>query len=95
MDRWTLVKDILLTLTGVLLIVSQVRSKTPDTAMLVTGLALTIPSIADHAKSILGGPAGSRSATGPPSLPSSQERGGRPSEHSSETSGGEDPAPPA
>lgn len=77
MDLWALLKDIVLTGTGVALILSQMISKQPNEALLVTGLALTIPSIADHAKSVLGGPSGPRSSTGSQSSVSSPERGGR------------------
>ena len=56
MDLWSLVKDIILTGTGVALIISQMVSGRPNDALLVTGLALTVPSIAGHAKALLSGP---------------------------------------
>lgn len=60
---WALVKDILLTGTGMALILSQVFSGHPSDILLVTGLALTVPSVAGHAGTLLG------AHTGKPSLP--------------------------
>jgi len=74
---WVLAKDVALTGTGVFLILSQVFSATPSDVLLVTGLALTIPSVAGHARAILGGsPA---PPTGGPSSPSSPPPGPPPS----------------
>lgn len=53
MGAWGIVKDVLLTGTGVAVIISQMFSPHPSDALLAVALALTIPSIADHAKSIL------------------------------------------
>jgi len=66
-DRWLLLKDIFLTGTGIALILSQVFSPHPSDVLLVTGLALTVPSVAAHAGSLLGGHTGGHSS--PPSLP--------------------------
>ena len=81
MDLWSLVKDIVLTGTGVALIISQMFASVPSDALLVTGLALTTPSIAGHVKAILSGPGsstgeGSTSSEGQQSSPSP---GGQPS----------------
>lgn len=65
---WTGVKDVLLTGTGMVLILSQVWSHTPSDLLLVTGLALTAPSVAAHARALLGTPGGGGSS--PPSPPS-------------------------
>lgn len=67
MDRWLLLKDILLTGTGMALVLSQLFSSSPKDLLLVAGLALTTPSIASHAKAILGGHTGGHSS--PPSPP--------------------------
>lgn len=68
---WTAIKDILLTGTGMVLILSQVWSATPSDVLLVTGLALTAPSVAAHAGSLLAGhPGGHSSPPSPPSGPS-------------------------
>ncbi len=79
MNLWSLVKDIILTGTGVALIVSQMLSATPSDALLVTGLALTVPSIAGHAKALLSGPsvseAGEQSPTTSPEQRSSRSSG--------------------
>lgn len=63
---WQAVKDILLTGTGMTLILSQVFSSAPSDVLLVTGLALTVPSVAGHTKALLGGHGGHSS---PPSSP--------------------------
>lgn len=65
---WTAIKDILLTGTGMVLILSQVFSRTPSDVLLVAGLALTAPSVAAHARVLLGAPPGGSSS--PPSPPS-------------------------
>ena len=68
---WTAIKDVLLTGTGMVLILSQVFSRTPSDLLLGTGLALTAPSIAAHTKALLGTPAaGSSSPPSPSSGPS-------------------------
>jgi hypothetical protein len=65
---WTAIKDILLTGTGMVLILSQVFSHTPSDVLLVTGLALTVPSVAAHAGHLLAGhPGGGSSPPSPPS----------------------------
>lgn len=63
MKIWSLLKDILLTGTGVSVIISQMFVHSPSDAMLVTGLALTVPTLADHAKSVLSSPVKSPEAT--------------------------------
>lgn len=62
MNRWLLLKDILLTGTGMALVLSQVFSPSPSDVLLVTGLALTVPSVAAHAGSLLGGHTGGSSS---------------------------------
>lgn len=57
---WTLVKDILLTGTGVWLILGQAYSAHPSDVLLATGLALTVPSVAGHAKALLSSPTDGR-----------------------------------
>lgn len=81
---WQVVKDVLLTGTGMVLILSQVFSRAPSDILLVTGLALTVPSVAGHAKTLLGG--GNNKPEEPTSLPS--PRSG--SSPSSGSSGGTD-----
>lgn len=70
---WVLIKDVALTGTGILLIVSQVFAKIPSDIILVTGLALTVPSVAGHASALLSGrtgPGSSSSGEPPPPPPS-------------------------
>jgi hypothetical protein len=64
---WSAIKDVALTGTGMILILSQTFSATPSDILLVTGLALTVPSVAGHAKSLLDGHTGGGSS--PPSPP--------------------------
>jgi hypothetical protein len=64
---WTAAKDVLLTGTGLVLILSQVFSHTPSDILLVTGLALTVPSVAGHATALMSGHTGGESS--PPSPP--------------------------
>jgi hypothetical protein len=77
MNRWLLLKDILLTGTGMALVLSQVFSPSPSDTLLVTGLALTVPSVAAHAGSLLSG------RTGGPSSPPTSSSGELPSGSSS------------
>ena len=75
---YQLLKDIALTGTGLTLIILQVFTRQPSDVMLVTGLALTIPSVATHAGTLLSPP--STVVHGPPpSLPSSSLDGQSPS----------------
>ena len=84
---WQALKDVILTGTGVALILSQVWSRTPSDVLLVTGLALTVPSMAGHAKTLLN--AGSTGRE-PPSSPSTPPSG---SSSSGSSSGGTDEQP--
>jgi hypothetical protein len=79
-SRWQIVKDVLLTGTGILLVLSQVWAARPSDVILVTGLALTVPSVAGHTAALLSGHGGGQSSPPPPPLqssqPSSQPAGG-------------------
>jgi hypothetical protein len=57
-DRWLLIRDILLTGTGIVLILSQIFLRNPHYEFLATGLALTAPSIVVHTKELMSGRAG-------------------------------------
>ena len=74
---WLLLKDAALTGTGLVLILSQIFSGHPSDVLLVTGLALTVPSAAGHVKEVLTGPIAGRSS------PSSRSPGAPPSSSSS------------
>lgn len=83
---WQLLKDIALTGTGLTLIILQVFTRQPSDVLLVTGLALTIPSVASHAGTLLSppsmpahGPPSTVAHGPPPSLPSSSPDGQLPS----------------
>jgi hypothetical protein len=82
MSRWLLLKDILLTGTGMALVLSQILSPSPSDVLLATGLALTVPSIAAHAGSLLAGHTGGSSS--PPTPPSGQAPSGSSSEGAGE-----------
>ena len=82
---WSLVRDIILTGTGLYLIISQVGAKDPSSTLIVAGLALTVPAAATHAASVLSGPSpptghgppsSSEPALPPSSSPSSPTSGG-------------------
>lgn len=86
---WPLARDILLTGTGMGVIIVQVFSRHPSTPLLWTGLALTVPSVVEHVKALLpGSPAPDISSSSPPSgeLPSSPSS---PSPQVEEASSGE------
>jgi hypothetical protein len=85
MNRWLLLKDVLLTGTGMVLVLSQVFSPSPSDVLLVTGLALTVPSVAAHAGSLLSGHTGGSSS--PPPSPSGQPPSGSSSEAAGERGG--------
>jgi hypothetical protein len=80
---WQLAKDVLLTGTGLAVIILQIFAKQPSDVLLVAGLALTVPSAASHAASILSGPGV------PPSSPSSDAAGEPSSPRSSSPQPGE------
>jgi len=61
MSRWFLLKDILLTGTGLFLVLSQVLVPTPSDVLLATGLALTGWAAASHARNLLSGTGGQSS----------------------------------
>jgi hypothetical protein len=63
---WPLIKDVVFTGTGVFAITWEVLSAHPNGLVLGTGLALTVPSVAEHVKALL------PSSGGGGSLPSSQ-----------------------
>ena len=70
---WQLIKDIALTGTGLVIIVMQIWSPRPSDVLLVVGLALTVPSAAGHAASILAGPGVSPSSESSPPHGGQQE----------------------
>jgi hypothetical protein len=80
-SRWPLVKDVLLTGTGVVIVLSQVAEaylgQQPNALLIGAGLALTVPSIADHVKGLLPG------STDGPSSSQSESSGHSPSPSSS------------
>ena len=86
---WAAAKDVLLTGTGMALILSQVFSRAPSDVLLATGLALTVPSVAGHARTLLASSRGSSAAHSSPSTPSSG------SSSSGSSSGDADDQPPA
>lgn len=80
MSRWLLLKDILLTATGLFLVLSQALAKSPSDVLLATGLALTGWAAAGHVKALIGG-------TGGPSSPAPSPSGRSDSGSSSEAPG--------
>ena len=78
MSLWSILKDVLLTGTGLTMIWLQVFASHPSDLLLVTGLALTVPSVAGHAKELLSGSGGQHSSppSGRPAPPLSLQRAG-------------------
>jgi hypothetical protein len=79
LTRWwrDLLRDVVLTGTGLFMLLSQVFAKSPSDLLLVAGLALTVPATAAHAGALLSGRApepSSRPEPRPPSLPPSVSR---------------------
>lgn len=75
---WLLLKDVLLTGTGIAVILSQVPSAHPSDVLIAAGLALTAPTIGTHVRELLRGPTdgqSSESAESPGSSPSSSSQG--------------------
>lgn len=66
---WQLIRDVLLTGLAIFVIVSQVYSQHPSDVLLAVALALTAPSVADHARALLSGPGGGAHS---PSAPGQQ-----------------------
>lgn len=86
---WQLVKDVLLTGTGLVLIIIEARSPHPSTEVLLAGLTLTVPSAASHVVALLSAPStdghgeresspssGSRGAAASPPSASPPQQGG-------------------
>ena len=90
MRLWALLRDIVLTGTGLWIIVVQSVARKPSDVLLVVGLALTTPAAAVHAAQILG--------AGTPiqghSSPSSPSDGSQPSPSSPEAGAPRQASPP-
>jgi hypothetical protein len=65
------VKDVVLTGSGVAVIWVEALSSHPSGLLLGTGLALTVPSVADHVRALLPSSGGGESSP-PPELPGPQ-----------------------
>lgn len=53
---WQLARDILLTGTGLALIISQIGAHDPSSVLVVAGLTLTAPAAVTHSVGVLTGP---------------------------------------
>jgi hypothetical protein len=86
-NRWLLLKDVILTGTGVLIVLSQTLEaalgQSPSALIIGAGLALTVPSIADHVKALLPGDTGSTTSSSSRPSGSSQSHSGPPTEEAS------------
>lgn len=60
---WLLIRDVLVTGTGVGIIISQGFARSPSDVLLMAGLALTTPSLISHAGTLLGAPSQSDSSS--------------------------------
>jgi hypothetical protein len=73
-------RDVLLTGTGLWLIISQIGARDPSSTLIVAGLALTVPAAATHAAGVLSGPSvPSGPTSSSPSSPPPGEPGSSPS----------------
>ena len=70
MSRWFLLKDILMTGTGLFLVLSQAQSPSPSDVLIATGMWLTGWAAAGYAKTLIGGTGGPSSPARSPSGPS-------------------------
>lgn len=68
---WLLAKDIALTGTGLTIILTQAFAARPSDLLLVTAVALTTPSLASHAITLLSGPSAGKPGPSPSSSSSS------------------------
>jgi len=64
---WLVVRDILLTSTGLWIIFRQAGSRHPSDALLAVALTLTAPAVGAHVRALLSSPGESRSSSSPPS----------------------------
>ncbi|MGO8883714.1 MAG: hypothetical protein ACLQI7_08420 [Streptosporangiaceae bacterium] len=73
LTRWwpILLRDLLLTGTGMFMLLSQVFAARPSDVVLVAGLALTVPAMAGHATALLSPPPHVTGASSPPGASSS------------------------
>jgi hypothetical protein len=74
LTAWSLARDILLTGTGLWLIISQIGARDPSSTLIVAGLALVVPAAASHAGTVLSGPSaphGGQHSSSPPAPPPS------------------------
>jgi hypothetical protein len=84
---WQLARDILLTGTGLWLIISQDMARDPSSTLVVAGLALIVPAAAEHARTVLSGPSSPAGHGQPPSSSSSSSPPPSPPAPSSEGPG--------
>jgi hypothetical protein len=81
LTAWQLARDILLTGTGLFLIVSQVGAREPSSTLIVAGLALIVPAAATHATAVLSGPSAPAHGPSESSPSSSPPSSSPPSRH--------------
>ena len=60
---WPLIRDVLVTGTGLALIISQAFARSPSDVLLMAALTLTTPSLIAHAGTLLGAPSRSESSS--------------------------------
>jgi hypothetical protein len=72
---WQVLRDVLLTGTAIFIFIRQALSPAPSDVLLAAALALTAPSVADHARALLSGRGGGESSPSPAPQPAQQQRG--------------------
>ena len=78
LTAWQLIRDVLVTGTGLVIILLQVFARQPSDVLLVAAIALTTPTLASHATALLSGqpqPESSSSSSPHGSPPSSSGEG--------------------
>lgn len=69
MKAWALIRDVVLTGTGIFLAIQQAYSLHPDDAILALAMGFTAPAAFEHVKALLSSPGESASSRRPPASP--------------------------
>lgn len=70
MRAWEIIRDVVLTGTGIFLAIQQAYSLHPDDAILALAMGFTAPAAFEHVKALLSSPGESVSSRRPPASPS-------------------------
>lgn len=73
MRAWELIRDVVLTGTGIWLAIHEAYSLHPDDAILALAMGFTAPAAFEHVKALLSSPAAGESSRRPPASGSSPQ----------------------